>query len=117
MNTQNDCAIFFNHTPTVSQIAEVFHTTSGGLSSLIKLTNDLAEHYINKLEDRTISKEGLSKAIAIKMLQEGIHYTVTKLDKLNTKPQSKFFYKKKIPHYSLVTSDIKNKAEGRKMRF
>lgn len=117
MSTQDDCAIFFRNIPTVSQIASVYKIDPAGLSSLVRLTNDLAVHYIIKLNDKSISKEGFSKAIAIKMLEHGIHYTVTKLDKLKTNQNSKYYYRNKMPHYSLLNSDVKAKAEGRKQRF
>lgn len=114
---EENCSIFFRHLPTVSQIAKTFKVSEAGVSSVMKLTNDFADHYIEKFNDASISKEGLSKALAIRMFEHGIHYTVIKFEKLKSNPDSQYYYKKKLPYYSLLTSDIKAKAEGRKQRF
>lgn len=117
MLPEQNSSVFFRVIPTVSQIATVYKINPAGLSTLMALSNDLADHYIIKFGDKDISKEGFSKSIAIRMLEHGIHYTVTKLDKLKTNPRSKYYYKHKLPHYSLLAGDVKAKAEGRKRRF
>ena len=119
MNYPNseDCSIFFRNVPTAPQIALVYKIPVDGVKTILSLTDDLSRDHIERLGDDSISVEGLSAALAIRILEHGIAYTVAKLKKLHIAVNSKFHYKRKLPYYSLCCSDVKAKAEGRKQRL